>query len=178
MSARNDTKELRAIFLDIDGVLNSEESCREHKTSRVFGKPHVEALNTIVKRTGAVLVVSSVWRLGKSVARLQCILNEQGVKGTVLDHTCRILHWKDNPRAPDGRSLETAPRGEEIQKWLDDRAALHPEEKVRFVILDDDRDMIHLIDRLVWTGAEKGPQPGLRPRHIEPAVKLLKGVTW
>jgi|SaaInlLV_10m_DNA_2_1039722.scaffolds.fasta_scaffold00341_28 hypothetical protein len=185
--ARGKPNTLRVIFLDIDGVLNSDTTHTErHHDPREFAPIHVDTLNRIIELTGAVLVVSSVWRLSRSVARLQCILNKQGVKGTVLDRTSRIMHSfkrDDAPERPKGHYVladyryEQAKRGEEIQEWLDDWKALHPGEKMVFVILDDDRDMLHLMDRLVWTGA-MDCTPGLLPEHVEPVVKILKGVTW
>ena len=62
-------------------------------------------------------------------------------------------------------------RGLEIQKWLDD----NPQgENVVFVILDDDSDMEHLMDRLVQTDHEFG----LTQEDAGKAILMLKGVTW
>ena len=163
---------LVVVFLDIDGVLNSERSAIEHEGHpEKFGSYHMEALNRLVELSGAVVVVSSTWRWGRSAARLQCILDEQGFKGKVLDRTGHF-----QVRNEDGAHV-WAKRGEEIQEWLTDRAASNPDEKLDFVILDDDRDMLHLMDHLVWTGAENGgPQPGLLLEHVEPAMALLKDI--
>lgn len=170
----------RIVFLDVDGVLNSASS---GPNPHVFGQDNVAALNRIIERTGALIVVSSVWRLGKSSVRLQCILNEQGVKGTVIDRTSRLferIKRPDAPERPDGLYVlldwdtKSAQRGDEIQEWLSDYKALHPGEKVVFVILDDDSDMSHLRDRLVQTDEKTG----LTNEDADKAILMLKEVTW
>ncbi len=146
------------IFLDVDGVLNS---CRWF---RVRGKPTtkgplgvhdldphaVRRLNRIIDRTGARVVVSSVWRLTRSVAQLQEVLEARGFRGNVVGKTPQFGRF----------------RGHEIQAWLFD----HPEIG-RFVIIDDDCDMAHLMPRLVCTHF----RVGLTNTHVDRAVAILKG---
>lgn len=178
---------LRVIFLDIDGVLNSSKSNAKTGDSRILGTHHVGVLNYIVEKTGAVLVISSVHRKMKSIVGFQRYLDEQGVHADVLDLTPVIVHQTKKPDAPEREEGEwsfgdydfkDAKRGEEIQKWLDDFRAVYPKRKVQFVILDDDRDMLHLMDHLVLTRDKEDNITGLLMKHVEPAVKLLKGITW
>lgn len=140
----------RVVFLDIDGVLITAATCR--KGFGIVDPECVATLNELIAQTGAAIVLSSCWRIGRT--RIECcdLLQEWGVKGVVLDktpHPCYSLT-----------------RGKEIQMWLDsnERHAVDS-----FVILDDDSDMDHLMPRLVKTTFESG----LRTAHIEKALELL-----
>ncbi|WP_238885436.1 HAD domain-containing protein [Clostridium sp. YIM B02551] len=53
---------MKVIFLDIDGVLNSEEFFLNNK-NQVIDKNCVSILKNIVDTTGAVIVMSSGWKL-------------------------------------------------------------------------------------------------------------------
>ena len=96
----------------------------------------VAALNEIVARSGAQVVVSSSLRYGKSIAELQAMLAAVGFIGEVVDKTPTDLGGCD--------------RGEEIAAWL--RA--HP--ATSWVIIDDHRDVGPLVGRLVQTTATRG----------------------
>lgn len=173
---------IKVIFLDFDGVLNSSQfMTQEHEAGRLKGSsmmselidPKAVALvNEIIKKTGAVVVVSSTWRLGrieidpskpinwetgenlrlKTPKDLEDILKRKGFEGEVIGLTPR-LGGKERPQ-----------RGDEIQDWMDEY-----QEEVgpisAFVILDDDSDMVHLTSKLVQTHWETG----LLPEHV-PAV--------
>ena len=63
---------IKVIFLDIDGVLNSEKSI--NKNLKKFGKEkgqhalmpdrsHIKLLNHIIKETNCKIVLSSSWRI-------------------------------------------------------------------------------------------------------------------
>ena len=136
----------RVIFLDIDGVL---APIRRWDRYGDLDPACIEALNEIVARGGAEVVVSSTWRHGKTVAQLQAMLDAEGFVGCVLDKT---------PTGAAGAS-----RGEEIAAWL----ARHD---VRgCVIIDDHGDMGTLRSHLVQTH----PAHGLQPRDVARAVALL-----
>jgi hypothetical protein len=151
---------MKVIFLDFDGVLNS---WRWYKNLALAGrKPSmrpddqidpkaVSVLNTIIEKTGAKVVVSSTWRIARSVEQLQEILTKYGFAGQVIGKTPRL----GGPRPQ---------RGDEIQVWLDENPGVE-----RFVIIDDDSDMVHLMNRLVRTDMKKG----LTKAHAEEVVKLL-----
>lgn len=53
---------MKVIFLDIDGVLNSEEFLRNNP-NQLIDRKCVSILKNIVDKTGAVIVLSSGWRL-------------------------------------------------------------------------------------------------------------------
>lgn len=150
---------MKIIFLDIDGVLNSEdwyrkrhEEAPQHEQSAQypfyeFDPELVSNLNLIIQKTEAKVVVSSTWRIGREIADLQAILESVGFIGEVIDKT-KSFYLK-------GESY-TIPRGCEIAEWLDNRGNYRrinwSKEKQReciekalaknYIILDDDSDML------------------------------------
>ncbi len=151
---------MKVIFLDIDGVLVNHKSLARAKKENATGKTRLWSsmidpyamglLNRIVEETGALVVVSSVWRYGRGRTELQEILNDAGFEGRVLGVT---------PRMPEHE------RGDEIAEWL--KSSLRKVES--FVILDDDSDMADLKDKLVQTSMETG----MLDEHAEKAIRLL-----
>jgi hypothetical protein len=144
---------MRCIFLDVDGVLNTYQS-REELGWKSVSPYLVGNLNEIVRATGAKIVISSTWRLLDNIERLRVILSDAGLENVdevVIDMTPRS--------SPKGHY-----RGFQIQDWLD----AHPE-VTKFVILDDDSDMEHLIHRLVRCCGECG----LSKIKTEWAINLL-----
>jgi hypothetical protein len=135
---------MKAIFLDIDGVLNNLESLRFPRTKVNCSRPSfsaahpscIQALNRIIKFTDARIVVSSTWR-GIGLEVLFEVFHQWGITGMTIGYTPL---WD--------RSFE---RGDEIANWL----SKHPEVE-SFVILDDGDDMGHLKHRLVQTNFEIG----------------------
>jgi hypothetical protein len=152
------------VFLDVDGVLNSIETFTARERARKEGpvdtdeghqidRGLVARLNTLLELTGAKVVVSSTWRMGRTTAELQKLLESRGFRGEVIGVT--PIHYNE------GRE-----RGHEIQEWLE-RSRTHVHS---FVILDDDSDMAHLRHRLVQTTV----QTGLQDHHISMATTILR----
>ena len=142
---------MKIIFLDVDGVLINRAACRAG-----FGKVDpvcIAVLNKLLADSGAFIVVSSCWRMGKTVLELRDLFNDWGVTpGRILDRT--------------GRSNDV--RGVEIQEWLDQREK-HRGDVESFVIVDDDSDMAHLLHRHVKTSMATG----LTEEHAELVKKLF-----
>jgi len=154
---------MRVVFLDIDGVMCTGRHARYlHFQGDMKGRwekfdPYaVKWLNELVAATDAVLVVSSVWRLGRDISKLQGIFKGEGVTGVVLDKTPHL-----------GWSTDGIRRGHEIQYWLDEAREIES-----FVIIDDDSDMVHLMPYLVKTSV----QYGLTREKMREAKKVLLGV--
>lgn len=57
---------MKIIFLDVDGVLNHSECLEWTDTADVLDPEIVERVKDICAKTGAKIVISSVWRLGDS----------------------------------------------------------------------------------------------------------------
>jgi hypothetical protein len=117
-------------------------------------------LNYIIEKTGAFVVVSSVWRKGCGSTYLWRLFDLCGFKGRVIGKT------------PDLDDI----RGNEIRAWLDrflnDKNWQLKEEKKSvesFVIIDDDSDMGKFSDRLVKTKSEHG----LTEKEAKEAVAML-----
>lgn len=154
-------KKVRIIFLDIDGVLNSEAFTRREFRERNYGNEFdgrfqidpwaVSLLNELVKRTDAHLVLSSTWRLGiKGLAFTQNALFLNG-----FEHNDKFLGV--TPRLWRTEEGEPQFRGHEIQKWLDLFALVDdPVQVESFGIIDDDADMAHLLPRLAQTNGTFG----------------------
>lgn len=134
--------ELKVIFLDIDGVLNSERFYTEKSQPerRHWAQQHgfnkdeqsalanidplaIELLNDIIDKTDAEIVVSSTWR---SDPNLSYKLSFMGLKKPIYGIT------------PYDKSRH---RGTEIKEWID---YYKDDENVnlKYVIIDDDTDML------------------------------------
>lgn len=178
---------MKTVFLDIDGVLNSErwfEYCHKNidKHERVSNHPFYEIdpesvkwLNYITDQTGAKIVVSSTWRLGRTIAELTEILQKCGITGEIIDFTPNMCFTRD--------AQATIPRGCEIDSWLRAKGFRRinwskelqkeyaEESQVKnYVILDDDSDMLygqreHFIKCPFSTGLTK--------KQATKAVKIL-----
>ncbi len=145
---------MKIIFLDIDGVLNSEMYYRSvdrtMKDWSRFDPRVVDMITELVEKFSAKIVISSTWRFG-AIKQLDNELTKSGLK--------KYLHkdWKTPQVHPSHR-------GSEIKMWLDER----PEIK-NYIILDDD---INILDEqtshLVQTNIEFGMQNGhfIKAREI------------
>ena len=120
----------KVIFLDIDGVLNSEEGFERNKGTNwnMLDPILVERFNRLVEETGAKVVLSSSWRLDTDWYEKML---KGGLKCTFLGRTPRM------PR-PVGTSAEYAERGKEILEWL----SINPYGVSAYAIIDDDPDFL------------------------------------
>jgi hypothetical protein len=150
----------RVIFLDFDGVVVTRRGPRskaEADRGRLLPDPALVALlNQIVAATDARVVVSSTWRLGRTVEDLQGLLDDAGFVGRVIDVT---------PWGVDGRHVE---RGYEIHDWL----SRHPEVD-SFVVLDDDSDLGPLTSGR-WRVVRGGFDRGMDGTDVVEAVRILR----
>ena len=150
---------MKVIFLDVDGVLNSEQFYRKrgHPDYRFEDEPPypvcefdpkaVDLLNQLIKDTESKLVISSTWRIGRTLEELQKLCDVTGIVGEVIGRT-GSLNSKEE-RQSCGKFV----RGTEIKNWLDE--SKKPIEK--YIIIDDDNDMLpeqqeNFIKTSFWTG--------------------------
>jgi len=151
---------MKLIFLDIDGVLNSERYIHdEHaRTGKCMGGSVVEMidlsalreLERICVETGARIVVSSCWRIGRTVEELRKIFDD-----ATFSMPERII---DRTPAPHYGIT----RGKEIAKWFEEIRII-PDS---FIILDDDPDMKPYRAHLVKTNWKTGLTPAIADRAI------------
>lgn len=134
------------VFVDVDGVLNNEiwyssKECLEiskddtKNEERYFDPRCVSLLNDFTDRSGAKIIVSSSWRNGRTLTELQDLFKRMGITGEVISKTPQ-LRFENNKKS--------VPRGCEIKAWLEDNKQILGDKisKVRYVILDDDNDML------------------------------------
>ena len=167
MKFRDKISSNKIIFLDVDGVLNSQSyrlRCKLNDNSEwEIDEECVKNLKTIVDKTGADIVLSSTWRRMKDSHRLSIRLN------MILDkyglHISGKTPWIHGERP------------EEIKLWLDDYIFKGNEVK-SFVILDDDFSIddykkYGLENNVVKTSfyEENG---GLREEHVKQAISILE----
>ncbi len=130
----------KLIFLDVDGVL--APGLLGFKVDPFC----VEQFNRIVEVTQAKVCLSSTWRIFDDA---EDVLLDHGIQAQFVGRTPFM-----------GRR-----RGGEIQLWLDGA----PVKPVTFIILDDDSDMEHLMNRLVKTDTKLG----LTSKDADTAINLL-----
>jgi HAD domain in Swiss Army Knife RNA repair proteins len=157
---------MKILFLDIDGVLNSADYMKNRRTiprptPHSIDAPTIPRLNAIIERTGAKVVVSSTWRMGRDKHDLQSILRAHGFIGEIIG--CTPIGYGS---MPSGVLVTDCVRGHEIQAWLDEHSDV-----TTFAIVDDNSDMAHLTHRLVQTTWSYG----LLDEHVERLVQMLGG---
>ncbi len=150
----------KIIFLDIDGVLNSEKAylrgdCKYVEWEWEDGtKEHHQSfcpvsklyINHLIKITEAKVVISSTWRRS-GLDFMKKVWDVEEMAGEIIGITPSFRGDVDG---------YTIPRGCEIEKWLEDKGFSHinwSEEKQQdvveksgienYIIIDDDSDMLY-----------------------------------
>lgn len=156
----------RIVFLDIDGVLNSEQWYVNNPLEITASQIDSNAVKLLNQLRGASVVVTSSW--GEDGGKTTEALEMHGLKLPIIGYTKKV-HYQH----------EWACRGNEIEEWI--RRTYkgmgtmwgneYPDEKYEYVILDDDQDMLlgqanHFIrvDR----------KTGLTQEDIKKAKKILR----
>lgn len=174
---------MKVLFLDIDGVLNSEnwfayriycvknnmvnilmnfidtdDRNIKHKLTMLDDRA-IANLNRIVEETGCKVVLSSSWRSSIESENIftQNLLKLKGFKYEFYDVTPRLWFSDFSIR-----------RGEEIKFWLDKESEKHEIES--FVILDDDSDILpEQMNNFIHVDG----QVGLTDRDVLTAIEIL-----
>lgn len=136
-------KTIKVIFLDIDGVLNSqifytERNQEKREKNSPFGanidERCVGYLNQLIADTGAKVVISSTWRID-GLEYCKSHLEAKGFKGEIIGITPHLRHLGGF-------------RGNEIHQWISENAEMLCGSRVNgdykeYVIFDDDSDMLY-----------------------------------
>lgn len=124
---------MKIIFLDIDGVINSQRSCmalgdypHDPKSTEFFDMIAVGLVQRVCRECDAQIVLSSTWRIHASWVELKYTFNLP-----IIDRTPKLQFGED--RNGEGRGIE-------IQRWLEANAEMRGVEK--YVIVDDDQDFL------------------------------------
>ena len=168
---------MRVLFLDLDGVVNSQpwlgnsedlrreaqgtqsllcprrkdETRREYDLSHICPE-NVSRLNEIVEQADCHIVISSTWRIHHTQDEIASLLAEKGFK--FPEH---IIDMTDT---------EYNMRGSQIHRWL----LAHWDDIEGMCIIDDGSDMDPYMPWLVKTNFFGG---GLLKKHVQFAVNLL-----
>ena len=161
----------KVIFLDIDGVLNSNFWNTDHQREISDGKyidtDKVKLLSELVKKSGASIILHSGWRfwfgsdlkpLRSEAAYLTSLLEKEGmaVAGMTPDLTTEeIRRTKKFSKV----------KADEILTWLKD----HPETE-KWVVLDDLE--LHN-DDIAKCQVMTDPEQGLTESDVEKALGVL-----
>lgn len=127
----------RFIFLDVDGVMavlyRDHEYLEDGCAFECFAVRNLEAICDAFPT--ASIVISSTWRLGKTVDQLRSIFKNRGFKypDRIIDKTPCLFY------ADQAGERHSCPRGMEIEHWL--KVNLGYDEQRAYVIIDDDGDM-------------------------------------
>jgi len=124
---------LKVIFLDIDGVLNSKEFLK-YNQNEMIDKNNVIILKSIIDKSGAVIVMSSGWRLWFD----DNMMPEDGYSQHLYDILCEF-NIKLFGKTPDFSTEEIRTKRtfshvkvKEIIAWLSEHENCH-----KYVVLDD-----------------------------------------
>ena len=146
-------KEMKIIFLDMDGVMVTPRACLMYGDKGIFSyidPVAVHAINSLCKRSDAKIVISSSWRGWMPVRAMKAILSGAGIQqdyfyfdGNNLDDSGFFT-----PKLTELGML----RGHQIKQWLNDNPGVD-----NYLILDDDSDMLpeqwdHFVETHVYDG--------------------------
>jgi hypothetical protein len=138
---------MKVIFLDIDGVLNSDETPNPRKLPYVVDETLLARLQGLLERCRAKVVLTSSWRIdpiGLYAAKFWNV---------PFDDVC--------PDMPD------KPRREEILTWLKQHPSV-----ARFVVVDDEDDELDDLPLFQPSGKK-----GLEPELVGGIERFLGGET-
>ena len=158
------------IFLDFDGVIVTSESCARGSYTKnadaMIDPVLVRRLQGVCDATGAVVVISSSWRLGRHEHMLPRWLRAKGLTAEVIGCTPQIRAGEAG-----SASFYPSPRGAEILAWLW-TASRTGRDVSRFVILDDEPDAgFGNAERFVRCSLADG----LTEERAAEAVRILEG---
>ncbi|MCB2290892.1 hypothetical protein LGK97_14185 [Clostridium sp. CS001] len=144
---------MKVIFLDIDGVLNSEEFLKINQ-SEMIDRNSVAILKSLIDKTGAVIVMSSGWRLWFD----DNMMPKDGYSQCLYDVLCEF-NIKIFDKTPDFSTEEIRTKktfshvkSKEIIAWLSKHENVY-----KYVVLDDlDLKNEEINSHLVRTNAQVG----------------------
>jgi hypothetical protein len=155
------------IFLDIDGVLNTDGHLRRQiaekgRSTRMDWCPIAcNNLSRLCKKFGSRIVITSSWKNEFDLVTLKHIFESNGISKELIEDV--------TPSVAVISEEEDYCRGNEIQQWLEDRADFESP----FLIIDNQSDVLESQSlRLVQVDKEDG---FANSDSLIMAVQLLAG---
>ena len=162
----------KIIFLDIDGVLNTQlwytqmdRNTYIDKYGYAFDPNAVANLKRIVEETGADIVISSSWKC-MGLTQMEDMWNERNLPGKIIGITPNSVSDELLLHA-DIDSMELFHiRGEEIKEWL----SKHGKRVSNYAIIDD---MDNMLPEQQSHFVQTNPEIGITKEDSEKAIKIL-----
>jgi hypothetical protein len=159
-------EDIKVIFLDVDGVLNSYDWRLKNKDKRedvrCLDENAIKCLGEIVETTNAKIVLSSSWRTKTEDDYYMNLLKRKLKKFgmSIMDIT--------------PMSRKNKPRGWEIRDWLKANKKLF--NVTNFAIIDDDwGDITGHVKTLLPFFVKTSFKDGLKEKHIDIVKHVLNG---
>ena len=161
------------IFLDIDGVLNSEHTLEDRSTSdaSIICDQYLENLRYIVEKTDAKLVLSSSWR----------VYFESTIDDSKHNYAIKLVHALDKHNlklhnaTPFIKGQFSNERGLEIKTYIDQHKITD------YVVIDDEEfsdfkkhlDMSRFVQTTFGNETTTIETEGLNKKIAEEVIKIL-----
>lgn len=165
---------MRIVFVDFDGVLNSELFYKNNSIKDITDNIDpfcVRQLNAILEKTGAKVVVSSSWAKLMDDEELNRILTKHGFEGEIVGFVPSLSLVGET----ESSAQASVPRGLEIKNWIETNQDIIGEKCFNYndyAILDDDSDMLlEQMDNFFQTD----PYVGITPFIVDRVVTFLNG---
>jgi hypothetical protein len=162
---------MKVIFLDIDGVINSnfwfESHQKEISDGTLIDKEKIELVARIVNKTGAVLVMHSGWRFWFDNTMQPIRKEAQNLIDLLLDCGLSIYSMTPDLTTEEIRKAKmfSKVKASEIFLWLKQNPNID-----KWIVLDDiDLHNDELAIRQVQTNAEIG----ITENDVDKAIELL-----
>ncbi len=140
-------QKVKVLFLDFDGVLN-----RWNDNVGILSLNLVNNLNTLMDTVPDLrIVVTSCWRMGRSLAGLKDVLTDFGFKHPKSVIGMTNFSWAD----VDEDGWTSKKRGIEVKEWLDSDGKWRFD-VIDFVIVDDMDDMAPFMKKFIQTDGNVG----------------------
>lgn len=189
----------KLLFLDIDGVLNSQaffqyskqyqrEKLLQRRSVRSYSLKKLDLLKEIHDKTRCTIVMSSTWRLlyfdkrfkkRRDYTQLRKDLKKRNIR--IRYKTSNHYDYEELDRRVDKNLRSTGPitkffeRGYQINEFLTTWRRKYP--NVKFVILDDDVGDLQLFKdnfvRTKWNGPTE-EESGLTQEHVDRCIQILQ----
>ncbi len=124
---------MKVLFLDIDGVLNSQEFLQNNK-SEPIDRRNVRVIKNVIDKTGAVIVMSSAWRLWFDDNMMPIEGHSQYLYDILSEFDIEIFAKTPDFSTEEIRSKKTFShvKAKEILAWLNENQSID-----KYAVIDD-----------------------------------------